>query len=189
MKTEIVTAIVELSRCPHDKNMENRTCFGCRYNYLDNCSVMLEKNAIVILDKAFSNLKFESGLCECGKDASLERKISSTLQDLGVPAHINGHKYLVFAICLTVEHPEVLNNIIGELYSVVATKFGVTYSKVERSIRFAIETAWSRGDNEVQYSIFGSSVDPEKGKPTNKQFISTLSNLFRGDFQRAGGEN
>ena len=46
-------------------------------------------------------------------------------------------------------------------------------------IRHAIEACWLRGSMEVMDEIFGNSVDINKGKPTNSEFIFTLVELLK----------
>ena len=42
---------------------------------------------------------------------------------------------------------------------------------MERDIRSAIDYAFNYGDPKVLYGIFGNSIAPGKGKPTNAMFI------------------
>ncbi|MBR5265417.1 MAG: sporulation transcription factor Spo0A, partial [Clostridia bacterium] len=41
------------------------------------------------------------------------------------------------------------------------------------------EVAWDRGDIEVLQSFFGYTVSNVKGKPTNSEFISMISDKLR----------
>ena len=61
----------------------------------------------------------------------------------------------------------------------VAKQFKTTPSRVERAIRHAVEVAWSRGDVEVLNSYFGFTVNAQKGKPTNSEFIAMLADKIR----------
>lgn len=45
--------------------------------------------------------------------------------------------------------------------------------RVERAIRYAIETAWDKGDFNAQNSFFGYTIDDEKGK-TDKQRVYSV---------------
>ena len=46
-------------------------------------------------------------------------------------------------------------------------------------MRFAIETAWSRGDVEYLHQIMGYAIDEKKGKPTNVSFIAKVADRIR----------
>ena len=72
-----------------------------------------------------------------------------------------------------------------ELYPELATKFGTTVSRVERAIRHAIEVSWNRGNWNLMEEIFGCSVDIDKAKPTNSEFIVTVADKLRLEFNKS----
>lgn len=101
-------------------------------------------------------------------------EISEALYSLGMPANLLGYKYLRFAIQLAVRDPKMLHSITKRLYPSVAAEFDTTPSNVERSMRHAIEVVWDRGDVDILQNAFGYSVDPNRGRPTNSEFISKV---------------
>lgn len=105
--------------------------------------------------------------------------ITEILHQIGVPAHIKGYQYVREAIRLTVEDPEMLNSVTKILYPTVAKTFGSTSSRVERAIRHGIEVAWDRGDVEVLNSYFGYTIQSQRGKPTNSEFVAMISDKIR----------
>ena len=105
--------------------------------------------------------------------------ITEILHQIGVPAHIKGYRYVREAIKLTVENPEMLNSVTKILYPTVAKNFKSTSSRVERAIRHGIETAWDRGDVDVLNSYFGYTIQNERGKPTNSEFIAMIADDIR----------
>ena len=109
----------------------------------------------------------------------LESCISELMREIGVPAHIRGYKYIRKSILLALEDGDILNSITKELYPTVARSYKTTPSRVERAIRHAIEVAWSRGDIEVLTALFGYTIKTSKGKPTNGEFISMLTDRLR----------
>ena len=66
-----------------------------------------------------------------------------------------------------------------KLYPEVAIKYDTTVSRVERAIRHAIEVSWLRGDWDMMEEIFGHSVDIDRAKPTNSEFIVTIADKLR----------
>ena len=76
---------------------------------------------------------------------------------------------------------EMLGGITKEIYPEIASRFDTTASRVERAIRHAIEVSWSRGDYELMEEIFGHSVDYDRAKPTNSEFIATLADRLKID--------
>ena len=101
------------------------------------------------------------------------------LTELGMPMKIRGFKYNVSAIALAVADPDITDAVISRLYPEVAKIHNTTPSKVERSMRHAIEVAWSRCDLDVTYRHFGNSVNPNKGKPTNSEFVARMAQVIR----------
>ena len=112
-----------------------------------------------------------------GKD--LEKMVSEVLHQIGVPAHIKGYRYLRHSIILCTNDAAMLGAITKLLYPTVAKEFDTTPSRVERAIRHAIEVAWDRGDVDVLMSYFGYTIQSDRGKPTNSEFIAMISDKLR----------
>lgn len=105
--------------------------------------------------------------------------VTETLRELGMPAHIKGYTYIRDCIKLVVERPDMIGAITKELYPSVAAKYFTSASRVERAIRHAIEVAWGRGKVEEIDEIFGYTIDQNKGKPTNSEFIAMIADRIR----------
>ena len=73
----------------------------------------------------------------------------------------------------------MLGAVTKELYPVVATMNNTTPSRVERAIRHAIELAWNRGKMETLEALFGYTIQQQKGKPTNSEFIAIIADKLR----------
>ena len=113
-----------------------------------------------------------------------ESDITSLLHEVGVPAHIKGYQYLRDAILMCVEDVDLLNSVTKVLYPGIAKKYETTSSRVERAIRHAIEIAWNRGHMDTIDAIFGYTVNAEKGKPTNSEFIAMIADKLRLDYRK-----
>lgn len=109
----------------------------------------------------------------------LEREISQILHKLRVPVHFKGYAYLREAILECIMDPSLVNEITKRLYPQIADKFGTTKHRVERSMRFAIETACAKTQLDYLYQIMGYTVDEKKGKPTNASFIAKVADQIR----------
>ncbi len=109
----------------------------------------------------------------------LEFVISEIMHQIGVPAHIKGYQYLREAIILSVNSNEMMSSVTKVLYPTVAKTFKTTASRVERAIRHAIEVAWDRGDVDVLSSYFGYTIQTDRGKPTNSEFIAMISDKLK----------
>ncbi len=115
---------------------------------------------------------------------NLQVSITKILHELGIPSHIKGYQYIREGIGIIYERPETIGGITKELYPELATKFDTTVSRVERAIRHAIEVSWNRGNWDLMEEIFGHSVDIDKAKPTNSEFIVTIADKLRLDYHK-----
>lgn len=113
------------------------------------------------------------------EERNMETKITKIIQEIGVPAHIKGYLYLREAITMVINNMDYLGAVTKELYPSVADKFNTTPSRVERAIRHAIEVAWNRGKIDTIDKIFGYTVNNNKGKPTNSEFIALIADKLR----------
>lgn len=112
----------------------------------------------------------------------MESKIAEILHKVGVPAHIRGYIYLKEAILLALMDVEMIQSVTRKLYPAIAEKFETTGSRVERSIRHAIESAWDRGEAGEKEELFGYTIHKSKGKPTNSEFIALITDKLKMDF-------
>ncbi len=111
--------------------------------------------------------------------------ITKALHEVGVPAHVSGYSYVREAIKLSIEDPEMLKAVTKVLYPTVGKHFGSTAPRVERAIRHAIELGWGRADIEKLNEYFGYTIQSDRGKPTNSEFIAMLSDRIRLERKRA----
>lgn len=118
---------------------------------------------------------------------SLEARITNIIHEIGVPAHIKGYLYLREAISMVIQDMELLGAVTKELYPNIAIKFKTTPSRVERAIRHAIEVAWTRGKIDTIDKIFGYTVNNNKGKPTNSEFIAMVADKLRLELEMMEG--
>ena len=113
------------------------------------------------------------------KTPDIETQVTQIIHQIGVPAHIKGYQYLRTAILLTVNDSDIINSVTKILYPSVAKKYATTTSRVERAIRHAIEVAWDRGDVDTLNSYFGYTIQNNRGKPTNSEFIAMIADNLR----------
>ena len=108
-------------------------------------------------------------------DYDLKISVTKILHELGVPSHIKGYQYIREGILLLYNNPDIVGGITKELYPEIASRFNTSVSRVERAIRHAIEVSWNRGNLDLMEEVFGHSVDYDKAKPTNSEFIVTVA--------------
>ncbi len=113
----------------------------------------------------------------------MEAQVTKIIHQIGVPAHIKGYQYLRTAILMTIEDSDIINSVTKILYPTVAKKYATTTSRVERAIRHAIEVAWDRGDIDTLNAFFGYTIQNNRGKPTNSEFIAMIADNLRLKFR------
>ena len=114
--------------------------------------------------------------------SNLQISITRMLHELGMPSHIKGYQYIREGINMIYNNPDIIGGITKELYPDIASKYDTTVSRVERAIRHALEVSWNRGDLDYMEELFGHSVDIDKAKPTNSEFIVTVADKLRLEF-------
>ncbi len=134
---------------------------------------------VVMPSREQTNLKRSLVLRDSLLNNDLEIDITNLIHEVGVPAHIKGYQYLRDAISLVVANMDLLGAVTKELYPTVASMNNTTPSRVERAIRHAIELAWNRGKLETLDALFGYTVQNDKGKPTNSEFIAIIADKLR----------
>lgn len=114
-----------------------------------------------------------------GSRVNLGAEVTSMMHQIGIPAHVKGYQYIRDAILMVVEDVSLLGAVTKELYPAIAKKYDTAPSRVERGIRHAIELAWERGHTETLKRIFGYSMNIERQKPTNSEFVALLADKLR----------
>ena len=173
------------------KSIDKKVIVLTSYNTQDMIRKVSELGVSYFILKPFELTELEKRILECSSKNDYDKKtidmkynnlqvsITKILHELGVPSHIKGYQYIREGITILYEHPEVIGGITKELYPDIAEKFDTTVSRVERAIRHAIEISWIRGDLKVMEDIFGNSIDFERSKPTNSEFLTTIADRLK----------
>ncbi|MBY0149119.1 sporulation transcription factor Spo0A [Neobacillus niacini] len=137
----------------------------------------LPKLLISICSEGVSMKKTLEKVLNKNNDGKIELKITDILRSIGIPANLKGYFFLREAI-------QMINNgcefsFSKVIYPAIASKHHTTTSRVERAIRHAIEVGWNRGGIEQLDLVFGNTVSPLKGRPTNGEFISLIAEYLR----------
>ncbi|MDR3602901.1 MAG: sporulation transcription factor Spo0A [Desulfosporosinus sp.] len=136
-------------------------------------------NAGIINGKNTStNSQFLSGISP-PPTKNLEVEVTRMIHQMGVPAHVKGYQYLRDAIVSVVLNVSLLGAVTKELYPMIAVKYQTTPSRVERAIRHAIELAWDRGNVDFMNRFFGYTINVDRGKPTNSEFVAMVADKLR----------
>lgn len=106
---------------------------------------------------------------------SVTETITTIVKDIGMPAGRLGYDYTRYGIRLALEDKTILRRMTTAFYPAIAERFDTTASKVERAIRGAVEAACDRSSPDLLEKYFGNTIPPNKGKPTNREFVAILA--------------
>jgi len=112
--------------------------------------------------------------CALAPHARLCCLAQGLMHALAISPGLRAGSYLADMAALIVVQPALMQSLNTGLYPLVARRHGATPAAVERSLRLLIESTWSHGSLPALERFFGHSVDPERGKPTNKEFLFRL---------------
>ncbi len=168
--------VIVVTSYNEEETIRNISEYGVKYFVLKPFDLkQLEKKIIEITSKKRDNTIID---LQEGKEIV---EITNMLHKLGIPSHIKGYQYVRDAINLVYTNPALIGGITKELYPEIGKIYNTSTTRVERAIRHAIEVCWNRGDLDYMTEIFGSSVDIDRAKPTNSEFIVTVADRLKLD--------
>ena len=98
------------------------------------------------------------------------------MEELGIPSHLHGAKYLPVAAALMNRNPS--QYITKELYPAVGKRFNTDGNRVERSIRHAIAQGFDSGRQDAWIAYFGQTPEGAPVRPKNAAFILRIVELL-----------
>lgn len=102
--------------------------------------------------------------------------VQTILRKMGISPSLKGYTYLIDAINYILESNETNISITKYIYPFIAKKYMSSSSKIERSVRHAIESAWKSGNQSAFEHYLGFT--PVK-KPTNAKFVNSIAEYIR----------
>lgn len=119
---------------------------------------------------------------------NVESYVSQILLKLGIQPHLHGYKYMRMAILMALEDASVLENLTHRVYPAIAKEFGSTPARIERTVRHAIELAWTRRGSEAFDRLGPRENYFMDGCPTVREFLALVVERVRLQLkrQRAG---
>ena len=187
---------IEVLKYLKNHNIDKKVIVLTSYNSQEMIRKVSELGADYFILKPFELDVLEDKILEVSNNYSingesidlynnnLQISITKALHELGVPSHIKGYQYIREGITLVYNNPKIVGGITKELYPEIAKKFNSTASRVERAIRHAIEISWNRANWDFMEELFGYSVDIDRAKPTNSEFIVTIADKLRLEFNK-----
>jgi two-component system response regulator (stage 0 sporulation protein A) len=168
-------AVIVLTALNKDEMTSQAMQFGANYFMVKPVDLhILEERILQLYDMPKSTSSYAPD-----RVRNLDRDVTRVIQQMGMPAHLKGYQYLRDAIIMVVEEMNLMGAVTKELYPMIAEKYDTTPSRVERAIRHAIELAWDRGNVEMINKFFGYTINMDRGKPTNSEFIAMVADRLR----------
>lgn len=164
--------IMVLSSFKDDFTIRRVQGLGASYFMLKPIDMDIVNNRILDLVSHNEEIQFV-------KAERIESEVSTLLHDLGIPSHVRGYQYIREGIMLLYANDGYTTAVTKEIYPKIALKYQTTSSRVERAIRHAIEISWNRGDIKLMEDLFGNSIDFDRSRPTNSEFLSTVADRFK----------
>ena len=113
------------------------------------------------------------------EETVMRENLMYELQQMVIKRSLVGFRFLVEAVMLYMKCPEEHVHITNDIYPEIARRMQVTTMAVERSIRSAIESAFTRANITRLQRYYPFPYDDEHGRPTNTQFISNMARRIR----------
>ena len=176
-ENKINKKVIVMTSYNEEKTIRDVSEYGVRYYCLKPFDLEDLKNKII---QTITFKKNNDKIIEL-ESREIQIQVTKLLHALGIPSHIKGYQFIRSAILMVYDNPGLIGGITKELYPDLSVKFNTSVQRVERAIRHAIEVSWLRGDIDLMDEIFGHSVDIDKAKPTNSEFIVTIADKLRLD--------
>ena len=112
-------------------------------------------------------------------EGNIESDVFNVLAKMGMPEHVIGYPYVTEAIKLIVNRPEVIHSVTKIIYPEITKMFDVPLTRVERSIRNAIEITWLEGNFRLQDEFFRQPNYLFRHRPANSEFLFCMAEYVK----------
>lgn len=164
----ICPVVLATTRYISDYMMDIAGQFGIGYIMVKPCDISAVVSRVADLSQRLKPSAFS--------EPDPRALVSNTLLRLGISTKLRGYGYLRESILLMAQDPR--QSVTKELYPAAAARLGATAVQVERSIRSAVNTAWSRRDRNIWQLYFPADHTGLIPRPTNARFISRLADML-----------
>ena len=105
------------------------------------------------------------------QSAEVSQDVEQFLDEIAMNPRSKGRSYAAWLLERMVLSSFWEKRTLNDSYIACAEAFGTSAASVERCLRSAVETVFVRGSMKGIERFFGATVDPERGKPTNRAFL------------------
>jgi len=155
-----------------DKNIINNAI------YVDNKKVIKDTYS---LNKVNINRKVLAYQDQVKREVQLQ--LIDILHKLGIKTSHLGYSYIKEAIFIFFSSKTIINNM-TEIYKRISIKYNTSIASVESNIRRAIEEGFKNASPDDIKEIFGYTLNYQNVCPTNTDFIITITDILKTNFNR-----
>lgn len=105
--------------------------------------------------------------------------VNAFLDEIGLAQRYKGRQYAFWLLQRLIPSPDWERLSLEALYLSCAQQFSTTPAAVERCLRVAVESVFTQGSLAGIERHFGATIDPERGKPTNRAFLLQAAQQLR----------
>ena len=104
--------------------------------------------------------------------------ISILMNELGVPSHLKGYKYLSLGVSMVYTDHTMIRSVTTGLYRSIAERYDTTASCVERDMRTALKSAVTSG-RLIRFDSYFASILTASNRISARNFIAIISEKLR----------
>ena len=177
IKPYIIITTNNVSKRTHDLARKN----GADYIFIKS---KIDYTPQAVIDFAFlyySSLN-ELALSEVKESNAeiIQRKITRTMESLGITNDMKGKEYLVDAISMVSSSEKPIDlQLSKDIYPFIARKYKKSDQSIEKAIGNAIKKAWRVTDLNALSQFYTAEVSYVNGFPTNKEFIYYIADKVK----------
>lgn len=119
-----------------------------------------------------------------GSDEAIRGMIVLLLNEIGMPPHLKGYKYLLEASFLVFNDFDLLSSVSALLYPKIAKMYNTEPARVERDIRHAIDVSWRRGNLKGSVENGFLMIPGKRSKPSNVELVALITEKLRIEFHQ-----
>lgn len=113
------------------------------------------------------------------EETIIRNNLMTELEMMGIKRKMVGFNYLVEAILLYANCPEENVYVMIDIYPEVARIMKTSTGSVEKSIRCAIEAAFTKANITRLHRFYPFPYKEDRGRPTNTEFIENMASRIR----------
>ena len=112
----------------------------------------------------------------------IRRRIYDVMCIFNFNNSMQGYNYIREAIFIVVTQMNGKFNFSKDIYPKIAEKYEISAASVERAIRVSISNSWKRTNENIRRMFFNRNSLKNYNKPTNSEFILTISDYIKSEF-------